>query len=285
MTATTEALFRYPVKSMGGERLGALRVSKRGVPGDRAWALRDEARGGIRCGKRFPELMACSARYSGDPPEQGCRPAWVTLPDGGELSIAAGDAAPTLSELVQSPVSVWPILNPTVLARFHAGNPTAADTAALEGAFDDDAEAVTGSRDLDTFPTFLNELRDLSRGYYDAYPILIMTTESLLHLGNVAPARNLALSRFRPNVLLRTETGEAFPEREWVGRTLRVGEAEFDIAVDCLRCVMTTHGHGIVPHDPAVIADLEAHADNKLGVYATVRTPGRLRIGDAATLV
>ena len=47
---------------------------------------------------------------------------------------------------------------------------------------------------------------------------------------------------------------------------------------------MTTHGHGLVREDREVLADLAAHADNKLGVYATVKTPGRVVLGGAAQL-
>ena len=79
MTAgTVSALYRYPVKSMGGETLTSLALGERGVPGDRAWAVRDEARGGIRGGKRFPELMQCSARYAEAPPAAGSIPAEIS---------------------------------------------------------------------------------------------------------------------------------------------------------------------------------------------------------------
>ena len=56
-------IFRFPVKSMGGERLPRVEVGPQGVPGDRAWAVRDETRGGIRGAKKIPALMGCRARY------------------------------------------------------------------------------------------------------------------------------------------------------------------------------------------------------------------------------
>ena len=57
-------IFRFPVKSMGGERLPRVEVGPQGVPGDRAWAVRDETRGGIRGAKKIPALMGCRARYA-----------------------------------------------------------------------------------------------------------------------------------------------------------------------------------------------------------------------------
>ncbi|WP_255104452.1 MULTISPECIES: MOSC N-terminal beta barrel domain-containing protein [unclassified Synechococcus] len=42
-----EALWRYPVKSMLGERLEGMAVTERGVFGDRAYALLDHATGRV----------------------------------------------------------------------------------------------------------------------------------------------------------------------------------------------------------------------------------------------
>ena len=45
-------IHRYPVKSMLGEQLVESRLGHDGIPGDRAWAVRDEARGDLFLGKR-----------------------------------------------------------------------------------------------------------------------------------------------------------------------------------------------------------------------------------------
>jgi len=60
-------IWRFPVKSMQGDTLERCTVSAAGVLGDRAWAIRDEARKEVQWGKRYPELMLCKARYREEP--------------------------------------------------------------------------------------------------------------------------------------------------------------------------------------------------------------------------
>ena len=62
LSPTLIELFRYPVKSMMGESLTAIEVTEAGIQGDRAWAVRDERRGGIRGGKKLPQLTTMGVR-------------------------------------------------------------------------------------------------------------------------------------------------------------------------------------------------------------------------------
>jgi uncharacterized protein YcbX len=86
--ATVTELWRYPVKSLLGEQLGAVQVEERGVVGDRLYAVTDRD-GKIGSGKtsrrfrRLDGLFGLRARDGGERPI-------VTLPDGRELP--AGDA-------------------------------------------------------------------------------------------------------------------------------------------------------------------------------------------------
>ncbi|MEM8768614.1 MAG: MOSC N-terminal beta barrel domain-containing protein, partial [Pseudomonadota bacterium] len=175
---TISGLFRYPVKSMGGERLDALTLAERGVPGDRAWAVRDETRGGIRGGKRFPELMQCTASYAAEPPLEGSIPAEVTLPDGERLGIDDATTPERLSALVGSPLTVWPLLPADRLDHYRRGAPVLEDMEAefrrLFGRTPDEPLP-----DLSKFPEFLAEFESPPGTYFDAFPILVMTSESL----------------------------------------------------------------------------------------------------------
>lgn len=77
------ALWRYPVKSMQGERLTEAQIGSTGIIGDRGWAIIDRQTGLALTARRQPELLFASAALEHD----GVR---ITLPDG---SIAGDDVA------------------------------------------------------------------------------------------------------------------------------------------------------------------------------------------------
>ncbi|MCA9771728.1 MAG: MOSC N-terminal beta barrel domain-containing protein, partial [Myxococcales bacterium] len=87
---TIAELWRYPVKSMGGERIDVARLDRKGLVGDRLWALRDTASGEITGGKRIPGIMGLDARYRSEPDGGGIPAVDVTLPDGAR--VASDDA-------------------------------------------------------------------------------------------------------------------------------------------------------------------------------------------------
>ena len=55
-------LWRYPVKSLGGEPLDRADVDERGIAGDRRWGLLDVATGNMLTARRAPQLLFASAR-------------------------------------------------------------------------------------------------------------------------------------------------------------------------------------------------------------------------------
>ena len=75
------------------------------------------------------------------------------------------------------------------------------------------------------------------------------------------------------------DAGDAFPEQSWVGRTVRVGDAELMIETGCPRCVMVTRGFDDLSADRGILRTIVREADQLLGVYATVRTPGDIDLG------
>ncbi len=88
-------IWRYPVKSLGGEQLRAAEVGPDGIVGDRSWGLRDRSTGLVLTARREPALLFLSAQYRPDD-----RPL-ITDEDGDEL---ADDQA--LSERLGRPVEL-----------------------------------------------------------------------------------------------------------------------------------------------------------------------------------
>ncbi len=69
-------LWRYPVKSLQGERLTSTEVGPEGLAGDRQWALFDVATGYGLTARRVPDLLFLSGRLRQDGAAE------VVMPDG-----------------------------------------------------------------------------------------------------------------------------------------------------------------------------------------------------------
>jgi len=87
-----EAIFRYPVKSMGGERLEVANLGWHGLDGDRRMAFRRiDDRSGFPwlTATKLPELLLFAPRR-GEGGAQGELPTHVRTPDGKELPVFGG---------------------------------------------------------------------------------------------------------------------------------------------------------------------------------------------------
>jgi uncharacterized protein len=103
-----EAIFRYPVKSMGGERLEAARLGWHGLDGDRRLALRRvDDRSGFPwlTATKLPDLIlfAPHRREDGD---QGDLPTHVRTPDGEEMPVFGEDLAAEVGRRYGAPVQM-----------------------------------------------------------------------------------------------------------------------------------------------------------------------------------
>ena len=99
-------LWRFPVKSMGGEQLHEVEVTERGVLGDRAYALIDKDTGKVVSAKSvrlFPNLLDCKAAFV-EPPRRGSDlpPVQILLPDGTTVRSDSGEVDRVLSASLQT---------------------------------------------------------------------------------------------------------------------------------------------------------------------------------------
>jgi uncharacterized protein YcbX len=231
---TITQLWRYPVKSVGGERCAELDFDVRGAAGDRAFALYG-ADGKIGSGKttrrfrRMDGLLHYAASLDG--------PASViTCPDGVRVRAGEPAADAALTAALGEPISVRP---------------------------------------------------EARVPHFDVAAVHLLSTASLrwlaASLGDAGPPD---VRRFRPNIVIDVPGDGARPEDEWPGRTLLVGDSvRIDVVQRAERCVMTTMSQRALGEDDRVLRTLAQRNDACFGVYASVRSPGRVRVGDTVRLL
>ncbi len=273
-------LWRYPVKSMGGEQLTRATIGSRGIPGDRGWALRDEAAGEMRGAKKMPILMRCRARYDEEPTAERIPAATMTLADGSMVQTTDPGVNDRLSALVGRRVTLWPLQPAEQRDHYRRGLPDHAD-------MDTELREVFGRLpdeplpDLSVIPPELFELTSPAGTYFDLAPLHVLTTASLGALTARNRDAQFDRRRFRPNVLVEPADGAAtLMETAWCGRRVRIGDAVLAITIATMRCSMTTHATDELPKDTSVLRTIVRDADQNLGVYATVEQPGAVTVGD-----
>jgi uncharacterized protein len=282
-------MFRYPVKSLGGERVEHADISPRGVLGDRLWAVRDLERGVTSSARQLPVLLTATARYPGPvAPDAGPGNAPVveiTFPDGTVLSSSDGGVDAKLSELAGRDVELT-ALPPSEDTSLHKlsrdQRADAMSPASLRAAF-----GVSDSEKLpDVSMVRVSDLVTLARYstppgmFVDLAPVHVMTRNSLATIG-AEVGTELDVRRFRPNVLLALDdSGDDLPESRWTGAQLTLGDVVLDVAMPTIRCVMPSRAQPGIEVNRQVTRAVAARAERCLGVYCWVESGGRVRIGD-----
>lgn len=115
---------------------------------------------------------------------------------------------------------------------------------------------------------------------YRKAPVHLLTTASLARLKALHPAGNPHPRRFRPSVLVDMAPVEGhFPETEWIGRRIAIGEVELTISEPCRRCAFTIIAQDGFDHDAEILRTLVRNNGHNIGVYCTVERPGRIETG------
>jgi len=278
--ARVRTIWRYPVKSMAGERLEATEVTDRGVAGDRAWAVRDEVRGGIGGARKIAGLMKLAAEYPATPSAQDSSPATIRFEDGSTGNTGDEGIHQRLSDALDHPVTLWPLVAAENADHYKRGAPDSADMETeLRSLFGREPDEPLP--DLGVFPPELLANECPPGTYFDAFPLLLLTSNSLASMQATSADSRFDVRRFRPNLLVDDpETPDPFPESAWEGRRVRIGSAILRMEIGCPRCVMVTRGFQELPKDPKVMRALVSENRGNLGLYAAVEEAGRIHRGD-----
>jgi uncharacterized protein len=257
---TVESLWRYPVKSMGGQEVESAYAGFSGIYGDRIYAFRDAA-----APAGFPYLTAREReqmllfhplfRYA----EHASRP-------------ENQDAAEALS--------------PGVTPVYAQSGDLMVDVTTPDGAclaIDDPALLQLlreGLRDRHQIC-----LTQSQRALTDCRPISLFSTQTAQNLGGEL-SMTLDKRRFRANIYLDLKEASGFAEDQFVGRTLRIGaRVVLAILERDPRCKIITLDPDTSEPNPEVMTGVARGHDGKAGVYAAVLVEGTVRRGDDVSLL
>ena len=243
-------VWRYPVKSLQGERPAALEVGLERVAGDREWGVRDSTTGVVLTGRTARPLLHAAARLAG--PDEVV----VTLPDGRQLHERDDTTDLALSAYVGQPV--------------HLARAKVDEQAAFEAPveFSDDTSPIA-------------RWQSRPGSFNDGHPVHLLSTASLRAAGALHPDGQWDVRRFRPNVLIDVD-GDDFAEDAWTA--VIIGDVELEVYKRTTRCAITARAQPGLDDDLEVPRSLARNRSAKLGVYARVTMAGTIAPGDPVTV-
>ncbi len=285
IVGTIKEIRRYPVKSMAGEQLNSCLVGVKGVFGDRGWALRDEQAKEIRGAKKLPQLLQCAATYREEPTAARIPHVQMRLPDGTLLGSDQPEAAARLSTLLGRTVTLWPQQPATNTEHYRRGAPDNPDmNAELREIFARTPDEPIP--DLSIFPKEIMEFTSPLGTYFDAFPLHLLTTATLNFLAQHNTNARWDVRRFRPNFVIETAAGlTGLVENAWLGRSVRIGSLTVHCPLPTPRCVMTTLAQPGLEKDATVLRTIVRDADQNIGIYASITTPGQIKVGDTVEVM
>lgn len=261
--ATVAELWRYPVKSMRGERLSEMALTERGAVGDRLYAMRELNYGSIMSARIWAAMLQLRAVCEREPADGAPPRVRIELLDGAAIHADDPGVDETLSALFRHPVRL--------------------------------------ERPRGDAPLTMAEIYEVTKGhaflpprdFYDEDVLHVLASGTLEHLRRLSPS-DFDPRRFRPNVYVNTGAeaegfveADGFVEDQWLGGELEIGDSGARIVGmrPALRCAMTIHPQDELRADPAILRTAAQHHGAYVGLIAAVRVPGRIRVGDPVWLV
>jgi uncharacterized protein YcbX len=242
MSTRLTQLWRYPVKSMGGESLATAEISVgTGIAGDRSWAVRDPVSGTIVSAKRDARILYL----------------WSGTDDHGNVSVGVpglADAVPVVD--AGAAISAW-LDRRVETVRWGKAGP--------DDAFD-----------------FGFPVDHAVHSFGDCGDVVhVISTGTLRYFGRLdgdAMSSGETVRRVRPNLVIDAGD-EPFVEDEWIGRDICVGTARLSVLEPTLRCRIVERPQPGQAERATLLDSLTDQRQGRLGVYAAVRASGTLAAG------
>lgn len=250
-----ESVWRYPVKSMGGEELPEIFAGFSGVYGDRLYAFRSSAAPAgfpFFTGRERHEMLLYRPRFR--------HPGPAAVPP----NMAEAEAlSPILNPIGADPADL------AVDVETPKGEVLAVDDPALLRQL---AEGAGDGHSL----TLLRSERSMT----DCRPISLFSLQTARQLGDEVGVV-LDKRRFRANVYLDLGTAGGFSEDGLVGRRLRIGsKVVVSVGDRDRRCQMITLDPETAESNPEVLRKVARGHDGTAGVYGALLVEGIIRAGD-----
>jgi uncharacterized protein YcbX len=137
---------------------------------------------------------------------------------------------------------------------------------------------VTDPRLAAELGTGLRVMR-LHRGTFDAMPVSVISDSTVSALCTLAHVPGNE-RRFRPNVVVKLDSGVPFEEDEWVGSAVRIGAAVVRMDRRDSRCIIVNVDPASGLPDSHLLKVIGTTRGACAGVYGTIVRPGLIRVGD-----
>lgn len=271
-------IWRYPVKSMSGNKIAKGELTKDGLVGDRLWTIWDEIDNQLVGGKQFRKIMQLAASFKDE--EDFANPiANILFPDGQVVD----SKSPYLDNLLSSFIG-----HPMRLKlrqknkEFYLIKKEGKGLTALRQQLGMPANDTM--KNLAIFPLnislMLMKYASPPGQLYDVYPLHFMTTNTLTWLAKAHPKANIDVRRFRPTFLIEgaKKLGD-FPERKWLGGYLEVGEVVIKVGFPTIRCSMPAQAQPHLLQDNEVAKAIQTTAGQFVGSYGRIVKKGVLEEG------
>jgi uncharacterized protein YcbX len=250
-----ESLWRYPVKSMRGEKLNEAFVSFAGVYGDRLFAFRSTS-----MPKGFPYLtgrqqakMLLYRAYFRHP-NKAAKPPNLT---------EAETMGPGLNPIPGDPTDL------VVDVETPSGNVLSVDDPALIRELGEGLGQPEG----------LAMLRS-ERAMTDCRPVSLFSVQTAHRLSEEVGIV-LDKRRFRANIFMDIKSTYGFAEDALVSRPLRIGPKTVIAVLERdPRCAMITIDPDTAERNTAILSKVIKTHDGKAGIYGAVLVEGMVRVGD-----